>query len=416
MRYHELQARLWRTSARFVAVAAGRGSGKTELARRRVVRMLPVRRPWPRPMYFYGMPTYRQARRVAWQNILDLTPKHWVAKINTSEMLIETTFGSQLYVVGLDNPQRIEGDQWDGGVLDESCDQRPGVFDLSVLPALTHRDGWCWRIGVPKRAGCGAHDFRTFCEERCDEFYTWSSEDILSPAQIEQARSIMSDKDYNEQFRAKWETASGAVFYAFDDVLNVTSTISYDPHLPIIVGSDFNVDPMAWVIGQHHRGADQLHVIDELYIRNTNTRSTLDALHAKYSTHQAGFIFTGDATSRARNTRASSSDYLQIKNDRRFHNSEVLYAKHNPPRADRFAACNAAFRSADDRRRCVIHPRCVNLITDLKARAYSPGTSEPDDYGDVSHASDALGYMIMRVYPLRLHAEESTSEVFASVH
>jgi hypothetical protein len=153
LRYHAQQAAMWRTKKRFVAAACGRGSGKTELARRRIVRFLPIKKPWADPMYFYALPTFAQARRVAWKKIKALIPREWCTKINESEMLIETVFGSSLYVVGMDKPQRIEGDQWDGGVVDESCDQKPKAFDLSIRPALTHRNGWCWRIGVPKRHG-----------------------------------------------------------------------------------------------------------------------------------------------------------------------------------------------------------------------------------------------------------------------
>src|SRR3990172_5005399 len=185
LRYHEKQSQLWRTSQRFIAVAAGRGSGKTELARRRIIRYLAVAKSWQRPLYFYALPTYKQAKRVAWRPLLDLIPKVWIkGQPHETDMRIETIFGSILYVVGLDKPQRIEGDQWDGGIVDESCDQKPGHFERSILPALSHRNGWCWRIGVPKRAGVGASNFKTFFqaarlvdssayEPHEHEAYTW---------------------------------------------------------------------------------------------------------------------------------------------------------------------------------------------------------------------------------------------------
>ena len=156
LRHHPVQAELWTCPARFVAVAAGRGSGKTELAKRRLIRYLPVRKPWPDPRYFYGAPTEKQAKRIAWNDLNKLCPRQWVKEIKLSELTIVTVFGSSLTVVGLDQPQRIEGVQWDGAVIDESCDIKPGTFALNVLPALLHREGWCWRIGVPKRRGIGA--------------------------------------------------------------------------------------------------------------------------------------------------------------------------------------------------------------------------------------------------------------------
>lgn len=415
LRYHHDQSRLWRTKKRFVAVAAGRGSGKTEIARRRVVRYLKVKKPWRDPIYFYALPTYGQAKRVAWNALINLVPPSWLkGEPNKSDMVIETVFGSKLYVVGLDKPQRIEGNQWDGGVVDESCDQRPKVFELSISPALTHRNGWCWRIGVPKRAGTGAKDFKDFWDRGMtggdDEVdaYSWSSEDILSEKQLRFARENMDEKDYNEQYKASWETVSGLVFYAFDEVLNVQG-VTYDPSLPLLIGSDFNVDPMAWVVAQ--RKGDELHVIDELWIRNTNTQHALDRLYAKYGQHQAGVWFFGDATGRARKTAASASDYVQIRNDKRFAQSRVYYPQANPERASRFAACNALFHNAAGQRRCLIHPRCKQLIIDLTHRAYEQGTNDPDDYGDVGHITDALGYLIHALFPMRLHTQTTAPSV-----
>jgi hypothetical protein len=422
LRYHAQQALLWRTRARFVAVAAGRGSGKTELARRRIVRYLPILKANQQPaQYFYALPTYKQAQRVAWRPLLRLIPKDWIiGQPNISDLRIETKFNSTLYVVGLDNPARVEGDQWDGCVVDESCDQKPGHFSRSIVPALSHNLGWCWRIGVPKRIGPGAAEFKDFCKAGAlpgsnngnndHESYAWSSEDILTEEQIKWARDNLDPRDYNEQYRANWETIGGAIFYAFDEVLNVRSSIEYDPNKPLIIGSDFNVDPMAWVICQIsgnfkriNNTDDELYVLDELWVRNTNTRSCLDKLYERFKSHTAGFEFFGDATSAARNTRASESDYMQIRKDVRFSQhvlAGVHYPKHNPNRANRFAACNALFESASGRRRLHIHPRCKNLIKDLNQRGYKENSNEPNDSGDVGHITDALGYIVHRMYPL----------------
>lgn len=423
LKYHPQQSKLWRTKARFVAVAAGRGSGKTELARRRVVRMLPVKKAWNNPYYFYCLPTVLSAKRIAWKEILKLVPKDWIADINKTEMRIETVFGSTLQIFGMDKPERFEGSQYDGGVLDESSDQKPDVFNRSVLPALSHRNGWCWRIGVPKRYGIGAADFKGFFDKgmRGESFiaedetlqkilgntdlriesYTWTSEGIVKPEIIAFAKANLDLRDYNEQFRASWEDVGGRIFFAYDDVLNVDNNVCYHENLPLCIGSDFNVDPMAWVIG--HRYKDRLEIFDELWIRNTSTQQTLDILHKKYGNHKAGFEFFGDATGRARKTAASQaaqSDYLIIRGDARFNRAGCYYPKSNPGIADRFAACNALFCNVDKVRRCIIHPRCNRLRKDLLTRAYAEGSRLPDDSGDIGHITDALGYIIHRAYPL----------------
>jgi len=407
---HPVQSDLWRTSSRFVAVYAGRGSGKTLLARRRVVRFLNVKKPWPDPIYFYALPTRDQARRVAWPALKALVPKHWLTtEPSESEMSISTIFGSKLYLVGMDKPQRIEGNQWDGGVIDESSDHKPKSFDLSVRPALSHRNGWCWRIGVPKRTGCGAIDFKEWCLDRAEATFTWPSEDILPPEEIAEAQAQLDPRDFNEQYRASWETASGLVFHAFSDVLNVNPKVQYNRDLPLLVGSDFNVDPMAWVVAQQF--GPEMHVLDELFLRNSNTQLALAELHRRYASHTAGVRFYGDATGRARKTSATESDYVQIRNFAGFKDSKVFYPRANPAVADRFAATNAMFCNAAGVHRLYIHPRCKNLIKDLTNRAYKPGSNEPDDHGDVGHITDALGYLIYWLHPLHVKLFDKAPEV-----
>lgn len=419
LRPHWQQGLLYRCQARFVAVPAGRRSGKTEIAKRRLVRALAETKPWHDPHYFFGAPTSRQAKRVAWFDLLDLIPDYWIAggkhgrNVSHSELVVRTVHGSMLYVVGLDNPQRIEGTAWDGCVLDESSDLKPGTFDRSVQPALADRRGWCWRIGVPKRQGIGAAEYRRFCglchsgEYQDGQHFTWPSRDILPAAIVAQAQRTLDSKDFREQYEACWETAGGQIFHAFSRQENVRPC-PYDPKRPILVGSDFNVDPMCWTIG--HRIDDRLEWFDELFLRDANTPAALDVLYSRYASHQGGWEFFGDASSSARRTSAARSDLVQIATDERFETMgrSMSYCRTNPPIADRFSACNALFCNAQGQRRMFVDPDCRHLVADLEARYYRPGTRRPADFGDLGHMTDAMGYVVWRLFPIRLPSSPET--------
>lgn len=406
LKYHPIQRAAWTSSSRFVGLPCGRGSGKTELAKRRLIRYLPIKKEHEDPRYFYAGPTYQQAMRTAWDDLLALIPREWEPKCKGN--CIRTVFGSELWVFGLDNPERIEGPQYDGGVVDESCDQWPGTFDLNILPALTWRQGWCWRIGVPKRQGVGAIEFREWCQsiERGEvtnaSVYRWPSSDVAPKEALEWAARYMDAKDYNEQFNAEWETAGGAIFYAFDETQNCRSC-AYRPELPIVVASDFNVDPMCWALG-HVIDNRIVEWFDEIVLRNANTPGTLDTLYNKYASHTAGFYFYGDATGKARKTAATASDYVHILNDERFKTMgrQIKYVDGNPPVLDRFAACNAMLCNAAGQRRMFIDPRCKMLIKDLRSRHNKPGTMTPNDFGDLGHMTDAIGYFIYQAFPVRI--------------
>lgn len=412
LRPHPIQSALWRCKSRIAAVVAGRGSGKTELARRRVVRYLSVKKPWPDPVYFYALPTIPQAKKVGWKKIKSLIPDDWIEDKNETELSIKTVFGSTLYVIGLDQPQRAEGVQYDGGVIDEMSDQKEGVFNTTFLPAMGHRKAWCWLIGVPKLAGPGGPWFKAIYEKglrgeslvpgvesmRISSF-TWRSEGILSEEEVYLAKSLLSQRDYDEQYGASWLNAGGRVFSTFDDDTSVSEYAEYNPELPIIVGSDFNVDPMAWVLC--HAVGNQLHVFDEIWLRNTCTQDTLTELYNCYGGHTSGFEFYGDASGKARRSSASSaaqSDYIQIRQDTRFYKAAIYYPDSNPAVVDRFAATNALIRNANGDQRLFIHPRCQYLRKDLLQRSYIKGSRVPDDKGDIGHMTDALGYIVHRKY------------------
>lgn len=405
---HPKQSRAWYTDKKYVILACGRGSGKTALARRKIIRNCAVSHNLPMAYHAYCLPTYPQARRVAWEAIKQMFPPDWIlGEPSEVEMSITTKFNSKLFIAGLDKPQRIEGTQWSSIVIDESCDIKPGVFSRSIMPALTHHCFSCWRIGVPKRQGPGAVEFREAFEnaDPADTYATsWPTSDIVDPEVLEEAKRKIDPVDYAEQYDAKWQTMGGGIFYSFSDE-NVSEAAVYRANSPIIVMSDFNVDPMCWCLGHFVDG--HLYVFDEISLRNTNTRATLDVLHQRYGTHKAGFLFTGDAAAKARKSAADASDYIQIYNDTRFEHSRVLYPSHNPSRRTRFSTTNAALCNAAGLRRVLIHPRCKVLIKDLTQRAYEEGTLEPDDSQFIGHMSDAFGYGVMMLMPITLEHHEN---------
>lgn len=417
LKYHPLQWAAWTSKARAINLACGRGSGKTELARRKIVLALAQKKEHDKPLYFYAMPTYGQAKRVAWKHLVELIPKHWIKKVNVMDLYIETIFGSELYVMGMDQPQRLEGVQIDGIVVDEACDHKPESFDLSIKPTLSWRNAWSWRIGVPKRSGNCSREFKEAFDlglggrDPDVESYSWPSSDVMDPAMLEYARRTMDPKDYLEQYEANWVQAGGLIFYTFDRDLNTDAeNCVYNQNLPLRIGMDFNVDPMSWVICQKHLD-NSTKVIDELSIRNTNTPECMKTLLQRYAHHKGAWFFYPDASSTARKTSASVSDYVHIINSCKAAglNFHIESSPKNPSLANRFSVTNAALCNVEGDRRVLINPKCKKLIADLDYRAYKPGCSEPNDSGDIGHMSDAFGYYCWKEYPLIIPRGHSPS-------
>lgn len=408
LRYHPVHSALWNYNGRFAAVVAGRQSGKTELCLRKLVMQLPIIKPYPDPLYFFLYPTYQQAKQKIWDRTLRLIPKNWILKngINIQDMTIRTIFGSKLTIAGADKPHRLEGSPADWIMVDESADQRPNLYGVSLRPMLGIRNGACWRLGVPKRAGIGRMEYREFFnkglkgEDGIRSFY-WKTSEIWSKEEIEAAKKQSTELDFKEQYEAEWIDQGSTVYYAFGDD-NVRDDIYYDPTQEIVVGCDFNVNPMCWVLSHYRDG--KLFVFDEMFIRDANTQDTLDKLFSKYRDHLAGWRFYGDASSRARKTSALRSDYLIIKNDARFGQKKVNFPRRNPHVRDRVACVNKALKNASGDVHLLINYTCKKLINDLTCVQYEEGTSEIEDYHgtDIGHMVDAFGYIVHQLMPIKL--------------
>jgi len=196
---HSIQTALVNDKVRFKVVPAGRRSGKTERAKRFVVREA-MREPGP---YFVAAPTRDQVKRIYWADLkrLCFTSVLGDRSVSESELQIRMPNGSTISLIGLDQPQRMEGVLWIGGVIDEIADVREGAWQENISPALDTLNPlkpgyrpWCWLIGVPDGLN-HYYEMAEYARTANDpdwKVYTWKSSDILPAETIEAAKRLPS--------------------------------------------------------------------------------------------------------------------------------------------------------------------------------------------------------------------------------
>jgi hypothetical protein len=395
------QLRLWNDQTRFKLVPAGRRSGKTELAKRRLVEHLfrPTLHGEP-GRYFAAAPTHDQAKRIFWDDLKALVHKSWIGSISETDLRIVTRRGAQLWVQGLDVPQRIEGSPWDGCVIDELANCRPGIWDAHIRPALADRRGWAWLIGVPDMDSPGQIEYESMVllaqsgldpEWAC---FSWPSADILPFDEIESARRRLDSRIFEQEYLGRFIIAKGRAFADFDPAVHVRPT-PYDPALPICWSLDFNIDPMCSGIIQHHAG--NVRVIDELCLPDTDTDSACDAFLEKAARNNwnlRGLSIYGDATGRARDSTSGTTDW-DIVMTRLARLTPILRVeRRNPPVKDTINAVRARLRMFDGSSHLSIDPRCQQLILDLRSAVVTENL-------DQHHALAWLRYFVQRQYPIQ---------------
>lgn len=423
LRAHPVQQTYMHSPYRFNVVPAGRRSGKTEIAKRRVLAAALSSVDYPDARYFAGAPTRDQAKRIFWNDLKQMAPKALLLEPpRETELVLTFCTGASIHVVGLDKPERIEGTPWNGGVLDEYGNMKPQAWPENVRPALSDRNGWCDLIGVPegrnhyydlwKKATSGDPKWADWCG------FTWFSADILPAEEIEAARSQLDELTFAQEYEGSFISFEGRAYYPFLEDTHCAA-LEYNPSAPLILCFDFNVDPGVCAIAQEMElpnGLAGTGIIGEVHIpRNSNTPAVCRKVLADFGGHQSYVYCYGDATGGSRGSaKVMGSDWALIKQelltdhgDGNYYSPDQVIFKvppANPSERTRINAVNSRLKSATGDVRLMVDPaKAPNAVRDFEGvRLLEGGSGEIDKKADprLSHLTDGIGYYVSSEFPV----------------
>src|SRR5580692_848701 len=238
--------------SRFRILVAGRRFGKTYLA---LVEL--CRSAWaPGRLVWYVAPTYKQAKRIAWNPLKKMTRPYWESKPNETELRIELTTGGTICLKGADNYDSLRGDGLDFLLLDEYASIAPQAWTEVLRPSLADRQGKALFIGTPQgfshfhelvERAEGHSDWKTFQ-------FTTAEGGNVPDAELENASKQLDERVFRQEFEGKFETLGvGRAYYAFDRVHHVKN-MSFSHQFELSWSLDFNMNPMCSVLAQCHQG------------------------------------------------------------------------------------------------------------------------------------------------------------------
>lgn len=421
LRYHEEQQKYMRSTTRFNVVPAGRRSGKTECAKRRVILRALTETDWSDAWFVCGAPTHSQAKRIFWADLKAMIPKNLLAKPPSEGLLsLFLINGAEITVLGLDAPERIEGRPLNGIVLDEYGNMKEKVWGEHLRPALSDRLGWVDFIGVPEGRN---HYYDLYQAAKRDvtgdwEAFTWTSEGILDPREISAAKRDLDELTYQQEYCASFVTFEGRAYHSFNANTNTKALLPYDPDDDLVLCFDFNVNPGVAVMCQEK--GSTTNVIGEVHIpNNSNTPMVCEAVIEQWGEHRGSVMCYGDATGGSRGTaQVHGSDWDLIKNSLKpvFGNRlKFRVDRKNPRERVRVNAMNSRMRGVDGTIKMLVDPRTAPMtIKDLEGvRLLQGGGGEIDKRVDpkITHLTDALGYYIAKRHPVRVNRQTFVEEV-----
>lgn len=392
---------------RFPVVPAGRRSGKTERAKRFIAKEA-MRNAGEK--YFIAAPTRDQVKKIYWSDMKLLCLCSLQDKDpSETDLIIYLNNGTEIHLIGLDKPERIEGILWTGGVIDELADVKGGAWEANIRPALdtynpTRPDylAWCWLIGVPDGLN-HFYDMAQYAETANDpdwKLFHWKSADILPAKTIEAAKRQMSAKQYKQEYEASFETATGRIYedYSKDNLTQET----IKPHEQLWWMHDQNYTPLSSAIGVRRWNA--LYLLDEIILTSAISRQSAEEFVEKYKGHgNKHVIVYGDPAGRAGEKHGQQSAYTEIESVLRMHGWKFTrkVKQAHPSIKDRQNQVRAKIKNAAGEVSLFVNsvkaPYCHKGLSTCTLKKGSSFIEEETEY---QHITTAIGYCVDVEWPI----------------
>lgn len=399
---------------RFQMTCAGRRSRKTLIGKRKVLKRS-CRAPGN---YFHAAPTQQQAKKIFWTDLKRYTRPIRVG-YSDSELWVRLINGSTIHVLGLDKPERIEGQVWHGGHITEMGNVKPGAWRENIRPVFSDTNGWCIIDGVPEGRAGDYYDMALYAcggtiPERDESikgsiginpedpewaYYHWYSADVLPPHEIDAARRTYDERTFQQEYEGSFGVAGGQAYYAFGNH-NLDHHLVRNMDAPVYIGMDFNVDPMTAVLCYVNRDARMVYQWGEIFLQNSNTYEIADEICRRLHVPDGhGIVIIPDASAASSSTNSTVSD-TSILMRRGF---SVMHKPCNPQQRNRLAAVNSLLRAADGTVRYKVNPKaCPMTIRDFNRVELLPDgrIDKRNEIKGIGHITDALGYLINYYFPV----------------
>ncbi len=166
-------------------------------------------------MYYYALPTYRQAKTVMWDSLVnEHIPREIVSKKNDSELAIYYKNGSIQRFIGTEEPDRHRGTAPIDVVFDEYSEMREDIWTAIFQPVLRENKGTATFVFTPKGKN---HSWKLLQLARENPEWFWSVKSaaetkVFTFEDLEEIKRNTPQALFNQEYMCEFVEGAGQFF------------------------------------------------------------------------------------------------------------------------------------------------------------------------------------------------------------
>lgn len=395
IKLHANQQNIHDSARQFTVIKAGKRFGKTKLA---IYRTLQKAGNLPDGNVWYVAPTYRQAKQIAWWELVRMLPPQLIRRKIETDLLIELYNNCRIQLIGADNEDSLRGPKIDHLTMDEAayCKEYiwpsilrgqllgphgSGTADFISSPNKTGRNWFTqFHEDAKKRMAAGDPEWAAF-------YYTIFDNPTLPLIDIKKLEADTPDDTWKLEYLAIESEHAGQKYSEFDYEKHVQTFVPSKNVLPNYRAVDWGLDhPTVCLWAKVDKTKGEVYIYDEFCRNGLIIQEIVKVINEKTGSIPVDWtVIDPSANRRDIVTNRSVKD-------------EFLRCGLGCVDGDRRGADNVGGRGVDivkmffKKGMIRIDPRCKNLILELRNLQWGDKTG--DD------CTDALRYLLVRLHDL----------------
>lgn len=344
--------------------------------------------------------------------------KHYT--YSKSECRISFKNGSKVLFRHFEQPSKLKSLNL-GFVQIEEMSEVPESTFLMLLGRLRQKIQPTWQnfryrlFGHTNPEECKGYIYKHFVETKNPNYrliIAPTSQNIYLPdGFVDELKRLYDEDYYRANVLGQWVNIDTNLVVKDFDNENIFEA-NHDPHLPLHITCDFNVDPMCWIFA--HKSDENVYFIDEIALENTTTSKACDVFYEKFKGHDGKIIINGDASGDNRTCTSEYTNYVIIRKKLEafgFKDIEFNIRAFNPPIKNRVQSFNSRVKSFSGERHVFISRKCKQLLYNIYNLKYREGTSQIEvpmhhqikrdkKLKFLTHPFDAASYLVEYYWPI----------------